>query len=472
MRILGFEIKRYKNPEPKIGSMFIPHYYQGGKPIPQMASPYEQVSKYASWVYACVSRNANYVAAAPLKLYVVRKTRNQKMLVKTRPVSKSKMLELENRASVQDYVRKALAVEEVVEHPFIDLMKNVNRHYNQHDLINLTQTFLELTGNAYWWVVKDNVLDIPMEIWVLPSQNMRVVSGKGTFVKGYVYTVGTEQIPFLEDEIIHHKFINPQNQIYGFSPLQAASSPVGKLGEIDRFEYSLLKNNARPEGVLTTDQSLTEQEFNRIKKTWQENYGSIGNKGRTVLLEKGINYTPISFSPKDLGFDTTKKWSREEIATIFGVPMSKISPENVNLANAKAGERQYVKDTIEPRLRRLEEKINERLLPLYDSQLFASYDAPLPEDKEFELKKMETFLQNALTTVNEERDRLGMKPVDWGDIPIINQANQPLGLQPDKAPLVPTEEQVRDFVEKVEGVLREKIRKQRGKKEEGEKWDS
>src|SRR5262249_3721062 len=44
--------------------------------------------------------------------------------------------------------------------------------YRCFDLWELTQTYLEVHGRAFWYLSMDPALGVPDEIWVLPSQNL------------------------------------------------------------------------------------------------------------------------------------------------------------------------------------------------------------------------------------------------------------------------------------------------------------
>lgn len=138
--------------------------------------------------------------------------------------------------------------------------------------------------------------------------------------------------------------------------------------------------------------------------------------------------------------------------------MSKLTTESVNLANAYVGEHQYMQDTIEPRLRRIEESINEKLMPMYDENLFIAYDPVVPSDKEFELKERTSNLLSYITTVNEEREKMGLEEVEWGKIPLAPAGIAPLGSQAaapgapgsEGTPVIPGEEELT-----LEGALEE-----------------
>jgi len=44
-------------------------------------------------------------------------------------------------------------------------------------------------------------------------------------------------------------------------------------------------------------------------------------------------------------------------------------------------------NAILPRLRRIEQKLNEKMLPLFDDKLFVAFDNPVADDKEYGFKK-------------------------------------------------------------------------------------
>ena len=111
------------------------------------------VKAYRSVVYTASKKNATAVASGNLKLYVGKPDKKKKLLLKTRPISKAMhnyIYEGTNPIQSLSCVRKAQELDEVLEHPILDLLTNVNPFMNKFELLELTQTFLELTGNSYW----------------------------------------------------------------------------------------------------------------------------------------------------------------------------------------------------------------------------------------------------------------------------------------------------------------------------------
>ena len=390
--------------------------------------------EFRSWVYICATKNAASVAALPIKLYAYKTSGKQKYAVKTCKVSKETKKYLRKQPHLASIMTKAVDFEEVLEHPLLDLFKSVNPFMSRFQLWEQTELWQEMTGNAYWYLAsagKSSETTQPDQIWILPANQMKIVPDKDNFIKGYVYINGSEKIPYEPYEIIHFKFPSLESPYYGMSPCAAVAFAVGINNDINKFERTLMQNQARPEGVLTTEQGLDDDEFERLKQQWKDNYGGAGKVGKTVILERGLNYVPITFSPRDLQYMQGRKWNREEILAAYGVPMSKVTSENINLANAYVGERQYGMDTIQPRVIRMEEILNEdSFIGRYGTNMFVAFENPVPEDKEFTLRERESNLKCQLTSVNEERKKLGMEEAEWGNMPLVGGGIAPLNLTP------------------------------------------
>jgi HK97 family phage portal protein len=437
MKIFGYEISKAAKPTPqevagerRASSVYVMPY-QEDRPLPTTVDNYLLLDAFKSWVYVCATKNATASAKVTLRLYVTKKKKEQKFLVQTKSVVREEEERLRSIRGLQQYVRKAVAIEEVVEHPFFDLIQSVNPLINQFDLWETTELFLEMTGNAYWYVVQ-GAMGNPAQIWIIPSQGMSIIPGKGNIIKGYIYQVGLRKVPFEYDEIVHFRFPALKSQLYGHSPMVAAMDAFVFDQRIKKFEGTLLANQGRPEGVLETDQSISDPEWERMVQRLRTNYQGEGRVGKTMILEKGLKYNQLTMTPKDMQYVQGRKWTREEIAAVFGVPMSKLTPDNVNKANAEAGDYQYGSDTIEPRLRRMEEKLNERVMPMYDETgtLFCAFDSAVPKDKQYRLTEINSHLTNGYACINEERERDGLPKVDWGDVPIMGSGMAPLGSTP------------------------------------------
>jgi HK97 family phage portal protein len=316
----------------------------------------------------------------------------------------------------------------------------------------MTDLHEELTGNNYWYIVS-NGANIPAEVWIVPPDKMTVIPSKENFISSYLYKVGNQEIYFEPAEIIHFKFPSPTSAYYGCSPFSAIIHAYNINENMNRYESALFKNMARPDGVLQTEQSLNEQEFKRIKKGWNQQYGGVKKTGKTAILEKGLQYKPITFTPRELSFLAGRKLTKEEIFNAFGLPLGLFDKES-NRANSEMASYTYMRDTISPRHRRQEQKINEQLMPRYGNgeRLFCAYENCVPEDKEFK-QKVRSENVNTSITVNEVRREEGKEDVEGGDLLYIDSRMIPLGTQPEAEGGNELEEASKIIAEKVKRKL-------------------
>jgi HK97 family phage portal protein len=178
-----------------------------------------------------------------------------------------------------------------------------------------------------------------------------------------------------------------------------------------------LQNRAIPDAVISPDESLGEEERDRLETQWNQKFRNAG-AGRVVVGESGFKVQLLSQSMGDLAALADMKATKEDIANAFHVPISMLSGET-NLANLQAAEHQHMSKAIAPRLRRRDEKLNEQLVPLYDPtrRLFLASADPVPINREFTAKEKEIDLKYGVVSINEDRMERGLDPVPWGDVP-------------------------------------------------------
>ncbi len=440
---LGYE-KIEKNAE--IGGRFVLPF-QSGKPYIKPTQLKQFINRYASWVYACANRNAINSAQVPLNLFVAKPagtTGNSRF--KTVKPNKETINYLSNSPTTRQIVARATDVEQLLEHPFIELIQNVNEFMNGFELFEITYLYLELTGNAYWFIERDN-LGRPIELWPLMPQYMKPVLHKQKFVIGYEFSIDNVNKFFYEfDEIIHYKYPNPKDPFIGMGKLEACIVAADLYGEMNTYETALLQNSGRPDMALILPEnagSPSDDELKRMRRDWYRRHGGSKKTGNLAILSGGAKLESMTFKPKEMNFLKGRDTTLQEIAGVFGVPMSKLVTKDVNRANAETGNYTYSKDTILPMLRRVEQKINEQLMPMFDENLFVSYENPVPQDKEFELKERESNITTGYTTINEERAKNGLDPVAWGDEPLNKAPAATIPVEPVKTAVTKAEEPLR-----------------------------
>lgn len=375
---------------------------------------------FSGWVYACASRNAETITGCPLRLYVRGGTRNYYV---RRSLSKAQAAHIEAVTG-----KAADTVDEVTDgHPLIELLDFMNGEQTRTEVLEGTVTWQEITGDAYWYL-EPGPLGMPGAIWPLMSQYTRVVrDGQGQLV-GYLYGK-TDRIALEASEVIHFRYPHPGNADYGKSPLEAAFGAAQLLESQQGYEQSMYDSGGMPEIGLLVKGTVTPDQKKAMYADWRRRFQNKRAGEKFVILEGDVDIKTFGLPPKDVGVQFTQKFSREEIAAAFGVPMTLLQLQEAARAGAEAGHYAYMRYTIAPKLRRLADKLTEQLAARYDNRLFFAFDNPVPEDREFRLKQITARLSTRMTTVNEERALDGLGPVAWGDEPVT--PTQPPVAQPE-----------------------------------------
>jgi len=377
------------------------------------------VGRNESWVYKCANLNAASLASIPLRLYIRGSTRR----FPTRELSPKQRAE-----------PGAAEVQEITAHPLLELLADANPTITGYELRELTAEYLELVGNAYWWLER-GPLGVPKGIYPLMSQWVSIVPGDEG-VAGYVYGVTqNNQIRYDAREVVHFRYPNPSDQFYGIGPLQAALKAVDRFTAMSDYQQEFFDNSARPDFTLTFPSGVPQAERERVLEHWKTLHAGKSHRHAPGYLVGDMKLDVHAFSPQDSSLIEAAKLSREEIAGIFGIPMTFLE---ISAARAEAEAHQYLyaRFTLTPRLRRMEQVLNERLVPLFDpnGRLFLAYDDCIPESVELRLKEDETYLKTAVRTVNEVRAAHGLEPVDWGEVPINYATGLPIGVTTPVAP--------------------------------------
>ena len=213
-------------------------------------------------------------------------------------------------------------------HPVLSLVSRPNGAQGRAELLEALYGQLLLSGNGYLEAVGAE-LGVPVELHVLRSDRMNLVPGADGWPVAYEYAVGGKKHRFdMTGEttpICHVRSFHPQDDHYGFSPMQAAASAVDVHNSASRWSKSLLDNAARPSGAIIYKgpdghSSMTNEQFERLQNEMEAHHQGARNAGRPMLLEGGLDWKPMGFSPSDMEFHKTKEAAAREIAQAFGVP--------------------------------------------------------------------------------------------------------------------------------------------------------
>ncbi|MCA0927395.1 phage portal protein [Ruegeria profundi] len=299
-------------------------------------------------------------------------------------------------------------------HPMLTLMRRPNAAQGRAELMEAVFGQLLLSGNAYIEAVQAED-GLPVELHVLRSDRMSVVPGADGWPKAYDYTAGGKTHRFPAEFICHIKSFHPQDDHYGFSPMQAAAMAIDVHNSASRWSKSLLDNAARPSGALVWKGGdghgvMAEDQFRRLSDEIEQNYRGARNAGRPMVLEGGLDWKPMGFSPSDMEFQKTKEAAAREIALAFGVPPMLLGIQgDATYSNYQEANRAFYRLTVLPLVTRVAAAVSEWLSGFSGEDLMLKPDLDQVPALATERDAQWTRVSNAdfLTDV-EKRSLLGL----------------------------------------------------------------
>jgi HK97 family phage portal protein len=266
--------------------------------------------------------------------------------------------------------------QEVSHHPLLDLLARPNPRQAAETFLEALYVHLMVSGNAYLEQVSAG--QGPAELYLLRPDRMKVVPGPDGWPQAYDYSVGSHSVRYRQDEgrvppILHLTQFDPIDDYYGLPPLSAAQVALDTHNAASAWNKALLDNAARPSGALVyaaDGANLTDEQFERLKQELEANFQGASNAGRPILLEGGLDWKPLSLSPKDMDFLAARNGAAREIALAFGVPPLLLGlPGDATLSNYAEANRAFWRLTVIPLVSRTMRALAHWLSPAYGAEL-------------------------------------------------------------------------------------------------------
>ena len=309
------------------------------------------------------------------------------------------------------------------DHPVQRLLDSPNPFWTRGDLWRGTETYLGLWGSAYWGLERDEEGRV-VEIWPLRSDRMRLIPDAQRYIKGFVYVgQGQQLIAYVPEDILWFHYFNPLDEYAGLSPIAPLRLSADMGLDALRANRSVLKNDSAPGLVVETADTPTDAEIREFYERWESRFRGVERTRRPALLSAGMKATNLGFSPRDMEYIQSLRWSLEDVGRVYGVPKPMMGDiERITFSNFQTARRVFWEDTIVPQLMFYREALQHTLLPrLGDPSLavefYLSAVEALQENEGDKAKRRQMYVTTGIMTINEVRTEMNLPPVEWGEEP-------------------------------------------------------
>ena len=351
----------------------------------------ERTAMQTSAVYACVRILAESVAGLPLHVY--ERTANGSK--STKP-----------------------------SHPLYRLLHDEpNREMTSFVFRETLMSHLLLWGNAYAQIIRDG-RGFPIALYPLLPDRMAVDRNEsGELV--YTYQSDKGQVKLRRENVLHIPGLGFDGLI-GYSPIAMAKNAVGLALATEDYGATFFANGANPGGVLEHPGVIKPEQADRLRESWQSQFGGA-NAHKVAVLEEGLKFHQMSIPPEQAQFLETRKFQTNEIARIFRVPPHMVGDlEKSSFSNIEQQSLEFVKYTLDPWVVRWEQSLQQVLiLPSEKATIFIKFnlDGLLRGDYQSRMQGYSTGIQNGFMSVNDVRGLEDMNLLtaeEGGDLHFVN----------------------------------------------------
>ena len=308
-----------------------------------------------------------------------------------------------------------------VQHEFEKVLEAPNPRLSKFDLFVATQSFLELVGNAYWYLSVEERSRKVREIYLMrPDRVKVVVDPKTGDIDGYVFRDDSgNEVPLEVDEVRHFKTFNPEDEYYGIGTVEAGIIYIETEEDSALFQRNFIKNQASPSGILTINGKIEKEQFKKVKAAWKEKTEGLANVGKTLFIRGAdASFTKIGLSLGDLDMEKLKSLTEDKIFKMFRIPkiiLGDTDQAGLGRGNAETADYVFAKRNIDPKQIRIDDGIQGIMRTNYkQDQITVSHKSQIPEDVDRQLNEDDKAV-NRWLTVNEIRERKGLPKVTGGD---------------------------------------------------------
>jgi HK97 family phage portal protein len=315
---------------------------------------------------------------------------------------------------------------ELDSHPLLKLLAVPNPREEGTALFERWYAYLQCAGNSY--LEAATASGELRELYVLRPDRVAVVPDARGWPAAYDYCIDGRTTRLARDAsgfvpVLHASLFHPLDDYYGLSPIAAAGNAIDIHNAGSAWSKALLDNAARPSGALVykgpDGSGLTGEQFARLKRELEESYSGAANAGRPMVLEGGLDWRNMSYTPTELDFSRTRDVAAREIALAFGVPPMLLGiPGDNTYANYREANLVFWRQTVLPLVARTAKALSNWLGPRFGENLRLGFDSDAVDALALEREAVWDRLTNAsFLTTNERRAAAGYSPVDGGDEP-------------------------------------------------------
>lgn len=314
---------------------------------------------------------------------------------------------------------------------FTKVLNKPNHYQTRQQFIKAWLSSKLLWGNSYILKTRDamgNViaLEVLNPRYVIPM----VAPDDSVF---YQVTMSPLQVSPLEAvviparDIIHDRGVTAWHPLVGVSPLVACATSATMGSNIAVNSAAFFGNAARPSGVLTAPAQISPEQAQAAKTAWANAHSGTGS-GSVAVLAGGLTYQAATMTSTDAQLIEQLKWTVEDVARCYHVPLHKLGAETSSRPAASAAiyEGMYYSDCLQAHIESIESLLDDGLGVPDGQGTEIDTGGLMRMDEAAMHESLSQAVGSGYMKPNEARAKTGLPPTEGGDSCYLQQQNYSL----------------------------------------------
>ncbi|AYW46774.1 phage portal protein [Tetragenococcus koreensis] len=288
-----------------------------------------------------------------------------------------------------------------------------------------------LNGQSFVEIIRDDN-NFPTGFRFLHNDLVGLEEKDGEIIYNVSEDINGNAVKITSDDVLHFRYITLDGYV-GYSPLYSLAHEIG----ISQGSKSFLRNFFDNGGTSTSVLKYRKGQINDEQlKDLKENFANsqLKNNGGLVAIDDTMEFSRLQIPTEVLNFLNSYKFSTNQVAKAFGLPVSKLGIETVNTSITQAN-LEYLQSTLDPIFKSMIAEMETKIFKNIDSGYELEFDSSrlVDIDPELKLQRVMEMLSKGSISVDESRSPFGYAPIEDGNgkEPLIDLNKAPLSALKD-----------------------------------------
>jgi portal protein len=340
----------------------------------------------------------------------------------------------EGEEVTDDSAPEAKAIRDLFEKPQANLPPGIRRIYRR-PLWQVTLRHEGLCGSSFWYLdQRSGFTGTPAAFLYINPARMWPQYDKVGNVIGWKLDAddsGEGGVPLELEEVVQFDYDPPDSGAFGIGIVESAGSKAHLSTLVDRHESNVLASGGRLAGIFfpkdeAAATSISTDDWSAFVRDWRNINEDPNAAKRAIIAKHPLDTIATASPPSELQVVEVSKMSRDDITSLWGVPLSQLGveqPAGLNSGNTKSYDEAVLwQGAIHSRLVPFRETIQfgilDRIAEAGGPRLELVIEEPEFDDDTPMYERAEKAISLPLRN-RERRDLLGLEP--FGD-PMLDEA--------------------------------------------------